>query len=86
MLVAITLNFSQSAYHVNESTETVQLTLDFSNPSSFDIMISVNTMDINATGECLLNTVEHVVEVNCLNKKQFSKISQLTVSQSKKLQ
>ena len=72
VLAAITLNFSQSTYYVNENTETVQLTLHFSNPSSFDIMIRVIPMDINATSEldyCLPNTVEYAMVTTCLNKK-----------------
>jgi len=75
VLAGITLNFSQSTYHVNENTETVQLTLHFSNPSSFDIIISVNPMDINATSECdncLPNAVKNVMVGICLNKKAIS--------------
>ena len=49
--IAITVQFTQSTYLIDENEEIVQLTLDFSNPSSFDIMVPANTMDINATGK-----------------------------------
>jgi len=51
VLVAITINFTQSTYLIDENDEMIQLGLVFSNPSSFDITVDIRTMDINATGK-----------------------------------
>jgi len=47
------VNFSQSNYNANENDELVQLMLVLSNPSSSDIIVYVDTIDREATGETL---------------------------------
>jgi len=49
--LAITINFTQSTYVIDENDEMIQLGLMFSNPSSFDIEVDIETVGINATGE-----------------------------------
>jgi len=48
------VNFSQSNYNANENDELVQLMLVLSNPSSSDIIVYVDTIDREATGERFL--------------------------------
>ena len=48
--LAITINFTQSTYVIDENDEMIQLGLMFSNPSSFDIEVDIETVGINATG------------------------------------
>ena len=50
-LVAITLEFSQPTYKVNENDGTIQLMLILSNPSSFEIIADVFSVSDSATGE-----------------------------------
>ena len=50
-LVAITLEFSQPTYNVNENDGTIQLTLVLSNPSSFETIADVFSVSDSATGE-----------------------------------
>ena len=48
---AITLNFSQSSYSVNEDDGVVQLELILSNPSSTDFTIQVISNSTTALGK-----------------------------------
>ena len=45
----ITINFNDSVYSTKEDNGLIQPRLIFSNPSSFDIAIQVDSVDINAT-------------------------------------
>ena len=48
--LAINVTFSQSAYSTKEDDGFLQFALLFSNPSAFDISITVTTSDLAATG------------------------------------
>ena len=50
-LLAITVNFEQSMYSVNENAGPAQPVLVLSNPSSTDITVQVFNTDGSATGE-----------------------------------
>ena len=53
MFLALTINFSQETYFVNENNGSVQAKLILSNPSSRNITVQVDTFDDNnnnATG------------------------------------
>ena len=45
------MQFNHSAYNVNESDGKVDVTLYHSNPSSIDIVLIVNSMDISSSGK-----------------------------------
>ena len=49
--VAITVNFSEPNYVIGENNGQVEPKLILSNPSSTDIIIRVDTIDIEAIGE-----------------------------------
>ena len=51
MCAAVEVNFSQPVYSVEENSGVVEIQLIFSNPSSIDITVEVNSEEINATGE-----------------------------------
>jgi len=51
LTVAPTVNFSQSAYNVDEGDGPAQPVLILSNPSSTDITVSVFSTDGSATGK-----------------------------------
>ena len=53
---AIKINFSQPVYIADENSRLIQIQLIFSNPSSFNISVEVNSEDINATGEFTIHT------------------------------
>ena len=48
------INFSQPMYSVDEDSGVVEIQLIFSNPSSFNITVEVNSDEINATSELTL--------------------------------
>ena len=50
-LLAITVNFSQVAYSINESNGQLQPMLLFSNPASTDITLQVEDTSNTATGK-----------------------------------
>ena len=50
LFTVIKINFSQPIYAVDENYGLVQIQLIFSNPSSINITVEVNTEDVNATG------------------------------------
>ena len=49
--LAITVNFSQRAYNINESNGRLQPMLFFSNPSSIDITLQVEDTSNTATSK-----------------------------------
>ena len=51
--LAITVNFSQRAYNINESNGRLQPILFFSNPSSIDITLQVEDASNTAIGKFL---------------------------------
>ena len=51
-MLATTVNFSHSAYSVNEDSGSVQPVLVLSNPSSTDITVEVFDTNITALGKC----------------------------------
>ena len=53
VFLVTSVNFSQSAYTVNEKDGMIQFTLLLSNPSSTDITVEVSSIDESATGEYL---------------------------------
>jgi len=50
VFTAIEINFSRPIYSVDEDNGVVEIQLIFSNPSSIDITVEVNSDGINATG------------------------------------
>jgi len=48
IFVVVFVNFGLSTYSVNESSEIIELDLQFSNPSSTDISVQVTNHDITA--------------------------------------
>lgn len=50
LYLAITVRFSAASYNFNEGTQMAQPVITFSNPSSFDIIVTVVTDDITANG------------------------------------
>jgi len=50
--LAITVNFSKSNYVIRENNGQVEPMLILSNPSSTDITIHVDTIDMEAISEC----------------------------------
>ena len=56
LCTAIKINFSESVYIADENSGLVQIQLMFSNPSSIDITVNVNSEDGNATGEYTIHT------------------------------
>ena len=50
LCTAVVVNFSQPVYTVEENSRVAEIQLIFSNPSSIDITIEVNSEEINATG------------------------------------
>ena len=49
--LALTINFSQETYFVNENNVSVHARLILSDPSSRDITVQIDTFDNNATGK-----------------------------------
>jgi len=49
VFTAIEINFSQPIYIVDEDNGVVEIQLIFSNPSSIDMTVEVNSEEINAT-------------------------------------
>ena len=49
-LAETTINFNQSTYIIIEDTRLLQPVLVLSNPSASDILVQVESFDINATG------------------------------------
>jgi len=49
--LALTVNFNQSTYHANEDSGIVFVSVNFTNPASFDILIQFENSDINATSK-----------------------------------
>ena len=45
------MQFNLSTYNVNESDGKVDVTLYHSNPSSIDIVLTVNSMDVSTGGK-----------------------------------
>ena len=58
---AIEINFSQPFYTVDENSGIIQIQLMFSNPSSIDITVEVNSEDINATGEFTVHIYSYAI-------------------------
>ena len=52
-LIAVTVNFDQPNYTVNETDETLRLIVFLSNPSSTNIPVQVSSTDVSATGKQL---------------------------------
>ena len=48
------LSFNGSAYSIEESDRSVQFTLLLSIPSSFDITVQVLSINVLASGECVI--------------------------------
>jgi len=55
VFTAIEINFSQPMYSVDEDNGVVEIQLIFSNPSSIDMTIKVNSEEINATSKFKLS-------------------------------
>jgi len=52
--IEIMISFNQLIYHVDENSETVELIVTLSNPSSADITVQVVSNDITATSKFIL--------------------------------
>ena len=57
MCIAVTVNFNQTKYLVNQHDGPVQPVIVLSNPSSIDITVRVVSIDGTATGECVLHNM-----------------------------
>jgi len=51
VFTVIEINFSQSMYNVDEDNGVIEIQLIFSNPSSIDVTVEVNSKEINATSK-----------------------------------
>ena len=51
MLLVAIITFSQSAYSIDESSGTAQVTVVLSNPLSTDLTVEVINSDVTALGE-----------------------------------
>ena len=49
--LAVTVNFSQSVYNINEGTKLAQIEVVLSNPSSYEIFFPIRNFDVSATSE-----------------------------------
>ena len=56
-IIAITVNFDQSTYIIDEDNGPVQPLLVLSNPSTFLINVQVNSSDGSALGKLNLNSL-----------------------------
>ena len=47
------MTFSRSTYYTIEEDKFLQFALEFTNPSAFDIKITITASDLTATGVCI---------------------------------
>ena len=66
VFLVTSVNFSQSAYMVDENDGMVQFILLLSNPSSTNITVEVSSIDGSATGEYLA-IVHNIIAIVCGN-------------------
>ena len=58
--IAITVNFSQAAYNVDENSQNLPITLIFSNPSSTPITVGINSSPQTVTSKYIHSYVLHI--------------------------
>jgi len=61
VFTAIEINFNQPTYSVDEDNGVVEIQLIFSNPSSIDMTIDINSEEINATSKFKINSFENLL-------------------------